>query len=78
MRSGKCEGYIHFTEVLSSDPKVMILVKEGGKEPKVMILGGTRGLEVHNPPRSPAEVPRGWTLGDTLGSYPRVCASKNV
>ena len=35
-----------------------------------MILGGTRGLEVCNPP----PIPRGLTLGDTLGSYPGVCA----
>ena len=74
MRSGKCEGLIHFTQVLSTDPKVMILVKVGGK--------GAQGYDPWRYPANggprPSEVPRGWTLGDTLGSYPGVCAYKNV
>ena len=35
-----------------------------------MILVGTQALEVCNPP----PIPRGLTLGNTLGSYPGVCA----
>ena len=39
-----------------------------------MILGGTQALEVSYPP----PIPRGWTLGDTLGSYPGVCAKQTM